>query len=63
MEDFPARWRRQALIPTTRMSPETASSSPIYTALMAEWEADGRTLPNRYDDEWNEAVTRNYWPE
>lgn len=36
---------------------------PIYSALLRQWESDGRTLPGRRDPEWNQAAALPPWPE
>ena len=56
------RWRRQALIPTSRTPPDTGHSAPIYSSLVDEWRARGMTLPDRYDGEWDEIISRDIWP-
>ncbi|MCX3062716.1 hypothetical protein [Streptomyces beihaiensis] len=56
------RWKYQSLIPTSRTPPDTPDAAPIYSSLMEEWRQKGLTLPNRYDEEWHEAVTRDHWP-
>ncbi|MGW7092040.1 hypothetical protein [Streptomyces sp. NPDC054874] len=36
---------------------------PIYSALLRQWESDGRTLPGRRDPEWRQAAALPPWPE
>ncbi|WP_228982178.1 hypothetical protein [Streptomyces sp. DH12] len=35
---------------------------PIFTALAARWETDGRTVPGRADEEWAVLARRYPWP-
>ncbi|MER7339395.1 hypothetical protein ABT403_16335 [Streptomyces sp. NPDC000075] len=35
---------------------------PIYTALVARWAADGRTLPGRHDPDWSRIAATPIWP-
>ncbi|MFF4330077.1 hypothetical protein ACGFY6_16550 [Streptomyces sp. NPDC048387] len=35
---------------------------PIYTALLARWAFDGRTLPGRRDPEWSRIASAPIWP-
>ncbi|MFF2194879.1 hypothetical protein [Streptomyces sp. NPDC058157] len=35
---------------------------PIYTALLARWAADGRTLPGRRDPDWSRIASSPIWP-
>ncbi|WP_167536856.1 hypothetical protein [Streptomyces subrutilus] len=35
---------------------------PIYTALVARWSEDGRTVPGRRDAEWARIVASPIWP-
>ncbi|MGY0025043.1 hypothetical protein [Streptomyces sp. cg35] len=55
------RWHRQALIPTSRTSPDTPSSTPTYASLVDEWRALGKTLPDQFDAEWSDIVSRDFW--
>ncbi|OON75360.1 hypothetical protein B1H18_23020 [Streptomyces tsukubensis] len=45
--------------PADRWGP---SPEPLYSALLAEWSAEGRTLPGRPDPEWNSLIRGNPWP-
>ncbi|MFJ8012441.1 hypothetical protein [Streptomyces sp. NPDC096339] len=35
---------------------------PIYSALIARWTADGRTVPGRRDPEWSRVASAPIWP-
>ncbi|KIF07053.1 hypothetical protein PL81_04130 [Streptomyces sp. RSD-27] len=35
---------------------------PIYSALLARWAADGRTLPGRRDPDWSRIASSPVWP-
>lgn len=35
---------------------------PIYSALVARWTEDGRTVPGRRDPEWSRIAASPIWP-
>ncbi len=35
---------------------------PIFTALAAQWESDGRLVPGQADEEWTILTRRYPWP-
>uniref|UniRef100_A0AAU2JJ45 Uncharacterized protein n=1 Tax=Streptomyces sp. NBC_00049 TaxID=2903617 RepID=A0AAU2JJ45_9ACTN len=35
---------------------------PIYSALVARWAEEGRTVPGRRDPEWSRISTSPIWP-
>ncbi|MFI6644677.1 hypothetical protein [Streptomyces sp. NPDC050504] len=39
-----------------------AEREPIYTQLVQQWEAAGRLVPGRYDEEWTALTNRAPWP-
>lgn len=52
----------RVLPPAVLLPPATPpSDSPIYVALLRDWEGSGRTLPGRHDQEWTRIVTAPVW--
>ncbi|GAA2468066.1 hypothetical protein GCM10010273_64100 [Streptomyces lavendulocolor] len=55
------KWQRVPLIPQSRQAAET-DPVPVYSSLMREWKALGRSVPGVPDHEWDVLVTRPVWP-
>ncbi|MFD7539933.1 hypothetical protein [Streptomyces sp. NPDC059819] len=43
--------------------PHSAALEPIFTALAAQWERNGRLVPGRADEEWTILARRYPWPD
>ncbi|MFI6345147.1 hypothetical protein [Streptomyces sp. NPDC050560] len=55
-------WQRQGFIPVSRRTRENRDTEPLFTELLDSWRKQGRTLPGRPDPEWQDLVSRDFWP-
>ncbi|MEU6057112.1 hypothetical protein [Streptomyces sp. NPDC047097] len=75
MAPHAGRWQRVPLIPQSRHAtanemdavaaappPQGPVPPPVYSSLIDEWQALGRTLPGIPDREWDALVSRPIWP-
>ncbi|OEJ31083.1 hypothetical protein BGK67_06755 [Streptomyces subrutilus] len=66
----PRTGRRRRLVPSgyeESVQPGPGSRQrfpdpPIYSALVARWSEDGRTVPGRRDPEWSRITGSPIWP-